>query len=259
MVDFENEDLGGSTFSRVRLTGSDFSRVELTGAHFWEVDLSGSRLDSVGLQGVQIWGEIEGLTINGVRIEPLVDAELARLYPEYTGLKPSDAQGYRDSWARLHHVWAATMQRAETLDPAVLTAHVGNEWSFIQTVRHLSFAITSWLDGAILGRPSPWQPLDLPWDQMPPHPDVPWDRTTEVTLAQARGLYDASAARLSAYLESLTDDQLEQVGKGSPNPNWPDERPQVAEALRVIFNETFWHHRFAVRDLDALTNARADE
>ncbi|KYH46055.1 DinB family protein [Branchiibius sp. NY16-3462-2] len=254
MADFENEDLSSSTFSRVRLAGSDFSRVEFTNAHFWEVDLSGSRFDSVGLQGVQVWGEIDGLSINGVSVAPLVDAELTRLYPEYAGLKPVDAQGYRDSWERLQQVWATTLARAETLDPALLTAHVGAEWSFIQTVRHLSFAITSWLDGAIGGDPSPWEPLDLPWDQMPPHPDVPWDKTTDVDLAQARELYDASAARLTAYLGQLTDDQLDRPAKGSPNPNWPDERPEVAEALQVIFNEAFWYHRFAVRDLDQLDN-----
>lgn len=253
MVDFENEDLSGSTFSRVRLSGSDFSRVELTGAHFWEVDLSGSRLDSVGLQNVQIWGEIDDLSINGVPVTPLIDAELTRLYPEYASLKPTDAQGYRDSWAQLAAVWGATLDRAEHLDVDTLNAHVGSEWSFIQTVRHLSFAITSWLDAAILGSVNPWQPLDLPWDQMPPHPDVPSDRDADVSLADARELYDASAARLSAYLVDLRDDQLGQAALGSPNPNWPDERPQIAEALRVIFNEAFWHHRFAVRDLDQLT------
>ena len=196
MVDFESEDLGGSTFSRVRLAGSDFSRVELTGAHFWEVDLAGSRFDNVNLQDVHIQGDIDGLTVNGVPVAPLVQAELTRLYPEYAGLKPTDAQGYRDSWARLAAVWDATIARATALDAATLNAHVGQEWSFIQTLRHLSFAITSWLDAAILGRANPWQPLDLPWDQMPPHPDVPSDRDADVSLADARGLYDASAARL---------------------------------------------------------------
>lgn len=254
MVEFESEDLGGSTFSRVRLAGSDFSRVELTGAHFWEVDLADSRFDNVNLQDVHIQGDIDGLTVNGVPVAPLVQAELTRLYPEYAGLNPPDAQGYRDSWARLAAVWDATIARATALDAATLNAHVEEEWSFIQTLRHLSFAITSWLDAAILGRANPWQPLDLPWDQMPPHPDVPSDRDADVSLADARGLYDASAARLSAYLADLTDDRLEQAALGSPNPNWPDERPTVAEALRVVFNEAFWHHRFAVRDLDELTS-----
>lgn len=254
MVDFENEELSGSTFSRVRLNRSDFSRVEFTDAHFWEVDFTGTRFDSVSLQRVQVWGEIDGLQINGISVAPLVDAELSRLYPEHAGLKPADAQGFRASWAELTRVWEATIDRAETLDSTIVTAHVGNEWSFIQTLRHLSFAITSWLDAAILGKSSPWHSLDLPWDQMPQHPEVPWDKTSEVTLDQARALYEASAARLKTYLDGLTDDQLKELGQGSPNPNWPDERPDVAEALRVIFNEMFWHHRFAVRDLAQLTN-----
>lgn len=41
-------------------------------------------------------------------------------------------------------------------------------------------------------------------------------------------------------------------GGRTSNPNWPDERPDLAESLRVIVNETFWYYRFAVRDLDAL-------
>lgn len=254
MADFENDDLSASTFTRVRMTGSRFDNVYLNNSYLREVDLSDSTFNGVSLERCEISGDIDGLVINSVPVAPLIEKELVRLYPEYAALKPTGAQGYRDGWQTLQAVWAATLDRAETLDADTLNAHVDGEWSFIQTVRHLSFAITSWLEGAIGGDPSPWQPLDLPWDQMPPHPDVPWDKTSDVSLADARELYEASAARLTAYLGQLTDGELGQPGKGSPNPNWPDERPQVDEALRVIFNEAFWHHRFAVRDLDQLDN-----
>jgi hypothetical protein len=37
------------------------------------------------------------------------------------------------------------------------------------------FATDSWVGRAILGDPSPWNPLDLPWDEMPDVPGVPRD------------------------------------------------------------------------------------
>lgn len=254
MVNFQDEDLSTSRFTRVRLSGSNLDNVYFNDAQFREVDLSGTRFNGVSFERAQIWGDIDGLIINSVLVSPLIDAELDRRYPEHAMLKPTTAQGYRDAWRQLQHTWQPTLARAAALSEQQQNAHIVGEWSVIQTVRHLSFAITSWLDRAILGDPSPWQPLDLPWDQMPPHPDVPWDTDTAVTWAQARGLYDASASRLSAYLGQLTDDELGQPAKLSSNPNWPDEHPEVAECLRVILNETFWHHRFAVRDLDQLDN-----
>lgn len=229
-----------------------FENQDLSGSLFREVDLSDTNFSGVSFEQAQIWGDIDGLSINSVAVAPLIAAELDRLYPEHAVLKPTTAQGYRDAWSRLQQVWAPTLARAEALPVATQNAHVDGEWSIIQTVRHLSFAITSWLDRAILGDPSPWQALDLPWDQMPPHPDVPRDTDTSVTFAQARGLFDASASRLTAYVDGLGEHDLAQPAHLSSNPNWPDERPDVAKCLRVILNETFWHHRFAVRDLDAL-------
>ena len=254
MTNFEEEDLSGSRFERVRLAGSRFSRVELTDAVFWETDLRRSTFSGVSLEEATISGDIDGLTINGIPVAPIVAAELDRLYPEHALLRPSDAEGFRVAFDALQEAWRPTIERARGLGPEVVTASVDGEWSFVKTLRHLSFATTSWLDRAILGDPSPWQPLDLPWDQMPPHPDVPWDRDADVSLDEALALRRASADRLRAYLGDLTDDRLAEPAALSANPNWPDERASVAECLGVVLNEEFWHHRFAVRDLDRLTD-----
>jgi hypothetical protein len=40
----------------------------------------------------------------------------------------------------------------------------------IETLGHLVFATDSWIRRAIIGDPSPWDALDLPWDEMPDTP-----------------------------------------------------------------------------------------
>jgi hypothetical protein len=59
-----------------------------------------------------------------------------------------------------------TVTRARRLDPELLHESVDGEWSFIETLRHLVFATDSWIRRAIMGDPSPWDPLDLPWDEI---------------------------------------------------------------------------------------------
>ena len=54
-----------------------------------------------------------------------------------------------------------TIERARALDPAALHESVDGEWSFTETLRHLSYATAAWLHRAIQGDPSPWDPLDL--------------------------------------------------------------------------------------------------
>ena len=46
-----------------------------------------------------ISGDIEGLRLNGVEIEPLVRAELDRLYPDRVKLRASDVAGLREAWS----------------------------------------------------------------------------------------------------------------------------------------------------------------
>jgi hypothetical protein len=55
-------------------------------------------------------------------------------------------------------------------------ADFSGEWSFTGTPRHPAFATGSWVSRAIGADPSPWHPLDLPWDEMPDTPGVPRDR-----------------------------------------------------------------------------------
>ena len=149
--------------------------------------------------------------------------------------------------------WAALVDRARALPPERLHESVGGEWSFIQTLRHLAFATECWLLRAIQGDPRPWQPLSLPWDEAPPTEGVPHDREARPDLDTALALRLDRAAKVRAYLETLTDDELGAMTTPVTEPGWPEpESFPVRECLLTILREEWEHRRYAERDLDAL-------
>jgi hypothetical protein len=98
VADFTREDLRGSRFERVDLSGSEFRASDLTETRFRGVEMSRVVMRGVGLFDVDIHGEIGNLTINGVDIGPLVNAELDRRYPDRAKMRPTDPAGFRDAW-----------------------------------------------------------------------------------------------------------------------------------------------------------------
>jgi uncharacterized protein YjbI with pentapeptide repeats len=71
--------------------------VDLGGAQFRSVDLTGVVMRGVELVNADISGEIVNLTVNGVDIEPLVNAELDRRYPDRAKMRPADPAGFREA------------------------------------------------------------------------------------------------------------------------------------------------------------------
>jgi uncharacterized damage-inducible protein DinB len=253
MADFIRADLRGSRFEHADLSGAQFRAVDLAGARFRCVDFSGAVLRGAELVGVEINGEIMNVTVNGVDIAPLVDAELNRRYPDRAKMRPADPAGFREAWDILERLWGQTVQRARRLPPELLHESVGGEWSFIETLRHLVFATDSWIRRAILGDPSPWDPLDLPWDEMPDTPGVPRDRDARPSLDVVLALRRDRTSTVREIIDGLTETSLDGHTEPVEGPGWP--RPQsypVREVLLTVLNEE-WHHRlYAERDLDAL-------
>ena len=221
--------------------------------------MTGVVMRGVEMLNVSIYGELENVTVNGVSIGPLVEAELDRRYPDRPKMRPTDPAGFREAWDIVERIWDQTVERARRLPPELLHESVDGEWSFIETLRHLVFATDAWVQRAILGDPSPWHPLELPWDEMPDTPGVPRDRTARPTLDEVLELRHDRFGRVRSHLASLTDEQL--AGRTAPlvGAGWPPEGETFAvkDCLDVLINEEWWHRRFAERDLDAL-EARLD-
>ncbi len=145
------------------------------------------------------------------------------------------------------------MQRARGLDPELLHESVDGEWSFIETLRHLVFATDAWIRRAVLGDPSPWDPLGLPWDQMPDTPGVPRDRAARPSLDEVLALRRDRMATVRTVVEALTEESLDAHTEPVQGPGWPPPVSHpVRQCLLVVLNEEWHHRRYAERDLDAL-------
>lgn len=134
------KDLSGTTYERTRLRDSRFTWVDLSGTWIRQADLRGVRMRGVEMEDVEIDGELSHVVINGVDVAPLIEAELERRDPDYAKMKPRDADGFRAAWEVLERRWAETVGHARRLEPALLHERVDDEWSFIETLRHLCYA-----------------------------------------------------------------------------------------------------------------------
>ncbi|MET0418253.1 MAG: DinB family protein [Actinoplanes sp.] len=243
MPDFKGTDLSGTHFEEVRLAGARFSNVDLSG-----VKVRGAFVD------MSIDGEIRGLTVNGVDVVPLLEAELDRRHPERALMRPVDAAGFRTAWEVLEKLWGETIERARALPPELLHERVDGEWSFIETLRHLVFVTDAWVRRALLGEPSPYDELDLPHDEMGDVEGVPWDRDARPPLDEVLLLRAERAATVRAVFAGLTDERLAERTEPVPGPGYPEsESYDVRRCLLAVVVEEWEHRLFAERDLDALT------
>ncbi|HEY7859355.1 MAG TPA: DinB family protein [Candidatus Nanopelagicales bacterium] len=265
MTEFHEQDLTGARFERVSLRDAHFTEVYLTGATMHDVDLTGMQLRAAYLKGnrwrgvelvdVEISGKLSNVVVNGVDIAPLVEAELDRRMPERARMRPDDREGFCAAWAILERLWEGTVTRARTFPEQVLHQSVDDEWSFIQTLRHLGFASAAWVGGLILGNASPWHRLDLPWDEAPGWEGVPWDRQAQPSLDEVLNARRERQTMVRDVMASLTDDQLASRVTGT-EPGWPDvEDLPVRDCLLVVLREEWEHRLYAERDLTALEKA----
>ena len=230
---------------------------DLSGAEFWGADLSGARFRDVNLTDVTIshaWlvdfevdAFIDRMVVNGVDVTAFVN-EHDPWYPLRSVLRVQDPESMRTGWAGLRDAWAATVARAQRLPAEDIEASVDGEWSFVETLRHLVMAMDKWFSAPILGRP--FHPLGLPDKGSI---DFPWpdlDREAAPSLSDVLAAHDDQANRLGDYLAAATTDDLTRtvdVLENGPH--------LVRDCISTVFEEEFWHHRYAVRDLAKLESS----
>ncbi|MCW6006768.1 DinB family protein [Micromonospora sp. CPCC 205371] len=249
MTEFRDQDLTGAHFQHVRLRGATMRQIDFTGVQIRGSLFEGSRMRGVEMVDVDIYGELRNVVVNGVDIAPLVDAELNRRMPDRAKMHPHNADGFREAWAILERLWEGTVTRAKTFPEPDLHRGVDDEWSFIQTLRHLSFASAAWVDRMILGNTSPWHPLDLPWDEAEGWEGIPWDREARPSLDEVLALRRDRQAMVRHVIEALTDQQLASALTRT-EPGWPQaENFPLKECLHIVLNEEWEHRLYAERDL----------
>ena len=231
---------------------------DLAGAVFWGADLSGARFRDVNLTDVKIshaWlvnvdidAMVDTVVINGVDVTAYVN-ERDPWYPLRAMLRPSNPEDMRATWAALEDEWAKTITRAQALPEDALHEPVNDEWSFVQTLRHLVFAMDKWFTAPILeesfhpiGLPNTGS-VDFPW------PGLNYDLTPSVSEVLA--VRADRATRFRDYLSTVATTDLTrpiEVLENGTNP--------LQEGIYTVFEEEFWHLRYALRDLEQLDVAK---
>lgn len=244
MTDHVREDWSGSRFEEV-----DFSRSRFHNVYFQDTVIRGA-----WLQRVSIDGHVDDVSINGVDIGPLIEAELDRRDPDRMLVRPVDADGFRRAWDVVVRRWEAALERARALPEDVLHERVAGEWSFIETLRHLVMATDAWVLRAVLGDPAPFHPLGLAHTEMPADtPGVPHDEHARPTLDEILAVRADRMATVARVLHELTDERLEEMTEPVLEPGYPEsESFAVRRCLGAVVNEEWLHREYAERDLAVL-------
>jgi len=232
------EEFGGD------LAGAVFWGADLRGARFRDVDLTGARISHAWLVDVEIDALVEGVVINGVDVTTYVN-ERDPWFPLRAMLRADEPTSMLAAWSALRAEWAATIEMARLIPEERLHERVEGEWSFVETLRHLVFAMDKWFTVPVLGEPFHASGLpntgsvDFPWPRLD-------DRLTP-TVTEALAVRADREARFGEYLSSVTVDDLSttvDVLENGPH--------SVKDCIHTVFEEEFWHNRYARRDLELL-------
>lgn len=245
----------------------EFTNQDMTGSRFEEVDLSEARFHNVVMRDVRItgaWmvdlvldGEIEGsLTVNGVDLLPVLETELNRKFPgreTVYAVRTSGADAFRAAWSVVEDEWAETAEHLRQLPPELEHERVDGQWSAVENLRHLVMAIDSWAKRALLGDPSPYDPLGLPHDEMGEVEGVPNDPDARPSLDEVLALHADRMAVVRAQIDGLTDERLEEMTEPNLAPGYPPaDAYTVRRCLAACVIEEWEHRRFIERDLSVL-------
>ncbi|MDH3248055.1 MAG: DinB family protein [Acidimicrobiia bacterium] len=146
-----NGEFEGATFIRTSFKGATIRFSDVSGLTMRGVDLDGLDIDSHDL----FFGS---LIVNGVDVVPLVDAELNRQFPGRELQKAETPEGLREGWVAVQAAWETTVTDTP---PELRDAHVDDEWSLTQTLRHLVLATDAWLGGGIMRLEQPFHEIGI--------------------------------------------------------------------------------------------------
>jgi hypothetical protein len=239
------------------LQGAEFVETNLRGARFTGADLSGVVMRSIETDGLEIdspwiFESEKPLLVNGVDVLPLVDAALDRRFPGRGERRAGDPDGLRAAWAAVERTWSTTLERAASMPAGTVDLQVDDEWSFAQTLRHLVMATDIWLGIGILELEP--EAAYHPFGQ--PYAEFEADGHDTSILTSTTPTYDevleARAGRVAMVRDFIAAATPEQLAAGRRNPHSPEHPETVLSCLHVILNEEWEHHRYAVRDLEAI-------
>ena len=226
---------------------------DLTGAEFRECDLTGARLVGVVMQDAEIDGLVTNLVVNGIEVMGYVEAELDRRHPVRLLIRSDDPAELLEGWRQLRTGWDATIERIRRT-PGIEHRSVHDEWSAVQTLRHLVFVHDSWFRRCCLGSTEPFTPMGLGPPFVPDREGQGLDLTAAPSLDEVLAVRDEQGRELESWLASVTAEQLQQAAPIPDDGRWPPYAGgrRVKQCLGTVLDEEWAHHGFCVRDLDLI-------
>jgi hypothetical protein len=149
----------------------------------------------------------------------------------------------RDGWQVYDAAWEKVIERGVTEEQRY--ASVDGEWSFVQTIRHLVFAIDKWFTVPILG--GTFHPMGLPNSGSV---DFGWpglDAASDPTFEAAVTAWRDRSAKMRDHLADIEPGTL--TGEVVVLENGVSA---VHDCIGVVFEEHFEHLRYVERDLARL-------
>lgn len=239
-----SDDLQAAQFVDADLRGARFVRADLSGVVMREANVDGADIDAPWL----VHGRF--LRVNGIDVIPLVEAELNRRFPGRADRRAADPDGLRAAWTALERTWTATLGRVAAMPAGTVDVSVDGEWSFAQTLRHLVLATDAWLGRAILEVAQPFHPIGQAGNGGEDDGlDLPVFTTIAPSYAEVLDVRAGRVAMVRDFLATVTSDELAAPRR---NPWAPEYQETTRSCLHVILEEEWEHHRYAVRDLDAI-------
>jgi uncharacterized protein YjbI with pentapeptide repeats len=238
---------------------ASFTMVVFSGAKFRDCDLRNVKIVDCELANLSLSGAIANLRVKDVDVTSFVEAELDRRYPERIQLRAmTSADEYRAMWDTIEHAWSETVERARRLPEAALHQRVDDEWSFVETLRHLIFATDAWAGHAVLEEPTPFARIALPHTPYPREDIIALgiDPDADPPLGEVLDVRATRMALVRSILDRLTDADLQRPWARSPGPGYSQEPRPIGRCLRVVMNEECEHRRYATRDLALLEPMR---
>jgi len=226
------------------LAGAVFWGADLSGARFRDVNLTDAQISHAWLVNVDIDALIDNVVINGVDVTAYVN-ERDEWYPLRTMIRATEPAGMLEAWAGLEAEWAKTFALADGLPEEKLHESVNGEFSFVETLRHLVFAMDKWFTAPVLGES--FAPIGMPNRGSV---DFPWpelDYSLRPSLADAKAVRADRATRFRDFLQSL-----EPAGLTRPVEVLENGTNPLLECIYTVLEEEFWHNRYARRDLAIL-------
>lgn len=241
------------------LRGERLEDLDLSHARLHAPNFEGAKITDAWFRDADISGDLEGLRLNGVEVAPLVMAELERRDPERRKLRAAHPEGLADAWAMIEERWRVTVTQARELPAQVVHERVDDEWSLVETLRHLVMATDCWVRRMVKGMEHPYHPWGLAGSWLDDPAGWGIDPAASPSLDDVLQVRRQRMEEVRRTIGSLSAEELERVCVPPDAPGHPTEEHTVRKCLHVVLDEEWEHHGYATRDLEILGVGSSDD